>query len=104
MAENTRDAVSENMGAMGYPHCLPTYIEGIDDGAMALRELQAESLSWRAEKYAADSNLLVLEHINGKGRTVCYNDEQIAKLLEVRSLSETLTTCGKKHRLSKETT
>lgn len=68
-----------------YPHCLPTFIEGIDDGPMAVRELQAHSLSWRAERYAADSNLLVIEHIDGTSRSACYNDEQINQLLEVRA-------------------
>lgn len=68
---------------MEYPHCLPTFIEGIDDGQMAVRELQAESRSWRAEKYAADSNLLVLEHIDGEGKIACYNDAQIDQMLKV---------------------
>ncbi|KAL2192216.1 hypothetical protein P885DRAFT_48206 [Corynascus similis CBS 632.67] len=67
---------------MEYPYCLPTFIDGIDDGEMAVRELQAESRSWRAEKYAADSNLLVLEHIDGEGRSACYNDAQIDTMLQ----------------------
>lgn len=82
MAQNDRVANGED--GLEYPHCLPTFIEGIDDGPMAVRELQAQSLSWRAEKYAADSNLLVLEHIDGASRSGCYNDEQIDELLEVR--------------------
>lgn len=75
---------------MEYPYCLPTFIDGIDDGEMAVRELQAESRSWRAEKYAADSNLLVLEHIDGEGRSACYNDAQIDTMLQVCSSRQTL--------------
>lgn len=38
---------------MEYPHCLASFIEGIDDGQMAVHELQAESRSRRVEKYSA---------------------------------------------------
>ena len=66
-----------------YPFCLPSYIPAFDDGLLARQELEpkGKSASWRSERYPAQSNVLILDHNDGKGRQRCCNDAEIAQML-----------------------
>jgi hypothetical protein len=54
----------------------------LDDGAFCERELKEESKSWRSEKYAPVSKVLVLEHDKGEGSSQRCDDARIHEMLE----------------------
>ncbi|PYH81145.1 hypothetical protein BO82DRAFT_336719 [Aspergillus uvarum CBS 121591] len=64
-----------------YPFSLPSYCSGLDDGSFCQRELKEESRSWRSEKYAPVSNVMVLEHDHGVGSARFYDDGEMDQLL-----------------------
>lgn len=66
-----------------YPFCTDSYIACLDDGNWVRNELkQATTGSWRAEKFAADSNVLVCDHDQGTGNWRYCNDRQIDQILQ----------------------
>jgi hypothetical protein len=65
-----------------YPFCLDSYCDGLDDGVFCQRELKQESKSWRSEKYAPVSNVLILEHNTGVGSSKFCDDGNIDVMLD----------------------
>lgn len=65
-----------------YPFCLPSYVAAFDDGQLAQQELKTETRSWRSEGYAAESNVLVLDHHHGVGTKRYCSDADIHQILD----------------------
>lgn len=68
-----------------YPFNLPSYQPALDDGVWCQRELteEADPKSWRSERYATDSHVLILDHDHGHGTYQYCNDVQVQGLLDV---------------------
>lgn len=71
-----------------YPFTNAAYDPAIDDGQFARNELKPDTTGWRAEKYAARTEVLVLDHFEDDTSSVKYHDDgSIASLLVRRELS-----------------
>ncbi|KKK12447.1 hypothetical protein P175DRAFT_0501480 [Aspergillus ochraceoroseus IBT 24754] len=73
--------MSNKPPAAEYPFSLTSYCSGLDDGHFCQRELKEESRSWRSEKYAPVSSVLILDHHHGVGTTRVYDDAGIDRLI-----------------------
>ncbi|KAK8243412.1 hypothetical protein HDK90DRAFT_409253 [Phyllosticta capitalensis] len=66
-----------------YPFDDPSYVAGFDDGTRCQQTLTAPSNSWRLEKYAASSNVLVIDQYESHPAEARYCDDgKISELLE----------------------
>lgn len=76
-----------------YPFDDPSFVAGFDDGTRCQQTLTAPSNSWRLEKYAASSNVLVIDQFESHPAQARYCDDgEISELLEVRLLKNFLYT------------
>lgn len=65
-----------------YPLNAPSYLPAFDDGPWVQQELQQASETWRSEKWAPQSNVLILDHSWGESKIEYYDDAGLTTLLE----------------------
>lgn len=76
-----------------YPLNNPSYHPAFDDSNFCLRELKIETRTWRAEKYATVSKVLILDRYD-HGCSIGYRDDrEIDELLVVRKLNFATVSC-----------
>ena len=65
-----------------YPLSSPSYFPTFDDAPWVQQELQEASDTWRSEKWPLQSNVLILDHDQGKSTVGHYDDAGLDKLLK----------------------